>query len=352
MGLPHYKIFEVDSRLRYFKPNSTRVAMTFAEEVSDSLGRQRGSRFISPKFFYDDAGSDLFEQICTVPEYYLTRTEIDLLHEAGGELEDVLAKALRCAGVADHHGKSVRLVELGSGSSLKTRIILDALVRMQDGTEYIPIDISDILAQSSEQLLSDYSSLRITGIIDTYEGGLEFLREYDDNAGRSLIIFLGSSYGNLSPADGMTFLRNVRSAMRPGDCFLIGLDMVKDAAILESAYDDSEGITSKFNLNVLLRINSDLGADFDTDNFAHRAHYNSKMHRVEMYLESLRDQTVSIPASDIKIELGRGELIHTENSHKYTPGQIDMMLAESGFVRVKSWSDHSDYFTLILATAA
>ena len=223
-------MFEIDSRLRYFKPHASKVERTFAEEISGSLGRGSGSKFIDPKFFYDEVGSALFEEICSVPEYYLTRTEIALLERIADEIGALVATdtldvhgngAVRdddngaAARAGGKDGGRLRLVELGSGSSVKTRIILDALHRVQSATEYFPIDISDILTQSSEQLLMDYSKLSITGIIDTYEGGLEFLKEY--GGGRSLIMFLGSSYGNLAPGDGAVFLSHVRSAMKPGD---------------------------------------------------------------------------------------------------------------------------------------
>lgn len=371
---PQYKMFEVDSRLRYFKPHASKVERTFAEEISGSLDRGSGSRFIDPKFFYDEVGSALFEEICSVPEYYLTRTEIALLEKIadevgalvaadapgvpgdcavrGGDDGDdgaVAAAAGNAARAGGKDGGRLRLVELGSGSSVKTRIILDALHRVQNATEYFPIDISDILTQSSEQLLTDYPKLSITGIIDTYEGGLEFLKEY--GCGRSLIMFLGSSYGNLAPGDGAVFLERVRSAMKPGDLFLMGVDMAKDRRVLESAYNDSAGVTSRFNLNVLSRINSELDADFDLDNFAHRAHYNSSEHRMEMHLESLCEQTVTVSKPGFELRLGRGELIHTENSYKYEPGQVRSMVDSAGFRTVRQWTDPDGYFMLVLAEA-
>ncbi len=355
-GHPHYKMLEVDSRLRYFKPHATRVERTFAEEISHGLDRGTNSRFVNPKFFYDEVGSELFEAICSTPEYYLTRTEIGILEGMGGELGSLLAGGYRRGGAYNgdlfsgaRSEDGVRLVELGSGSSVKTRIILDVLLDRQGRAEYFPIDISDILTRSSALLLADYPHLAITGIIDTYEGGLEFLRAY--GGGRSLIMFLGSSYGNLPPDDGIRFLRNVRSAMKPGDMFLMGLDMVKDTPTLESAYNDAAGMTSRFNLNVLSRMNAELGADFDLDNFAHRATYNEDERRVEMHLESLRDQTVTIPRSGFVMRLERGELIHTESSYKYEPGQIRGMLNSSGLGHVGSWTDANGYFTLVLAAA-
>ena len=193
-----YKKYVVDSKLQYFKPHATQIEKTFAEEISSSLSRD--TKFISPKFFYDKKGSDLFEKICSTPEYYPTRTEISILEQLQNELPVFL-------------DDDFRLVELGSGSSVKTRLLLDILTS-QNNIEYFPIDISEILAESSEQLLHDYENLMITGIIDTYEGGLEFLRTYDEK--KNLIIFLGSSYGNFSPIDGYKFLEKVYSTMKPG----------------------------------------------------------------------------------------------------------------------------------------
>lgn len=373
---PQYKMFEIDSRLRYFKPHASKVERTFAEEISDSLGRGSGSKFINPKFFYDEVGSALFEEICSVPEYYLTRTEIALLegtadeigaliaagapgvpgdgaiHGNGDDNDDDAAAAAATVNAAQTGGKDdgrLRLVELGSGSSVKTRVILDALHRVQGAAEYFPIDISDILTQSSEHLLTDYPKLSITGIIDTYEGGLEFLKEY--GGGRSLIMFLGSSYGNLAPGDGTAFLGCVRSAMKPGDLFLMGVDMAKDRRVLESAYNDSAGVTSRFNLNVLSRINSELDADFDLGNFAHRARYNPSEQRMEMHLESLCEQTVTVSKPGLELRLERGELIHTENSYKYEPGQVRRMLDSAGLRTVRQWTDPDGYFMLVLAEA-
>ena len=355
---PRYKMFEVDSRLRYFKPHAIRTEKTFAEEISSGLDKKE-SKFISPKFFYDNVGSELFEAICSAPEYYLTRTEISILEGVGDDLGSILAGACSSSSSSSGDAKrsgcndvssDIRLVELGSGSSVKTRIILDILLGLQNRVEYFPIDISDILAQSSERLLADYSRLKITGIIDTYEGGLKFRQAYDK--GRSLIIFLGSSYGNISPADGVEFLRKVRSAMRPGDLFLMGLDMVKDVDTLESAYNDSAGITARFNLNVLSRINSELDANFNLDNFAHRAVYNADKQRIEMHLESLCAQTVTISKLGIELRLENGELVHTEHSYKYEKAQIQDMLDSAGFEQVRMWSDPDEYFVLVLVTAA
>jgi len=328
----NYKKYVVDSKLQYFKPHATQIEKTFAEEISSSLSRD--SKFISPKFFYDKKGSDLFEKICSTPEYYPTRTEISILKQLQNELPSFL-------------DDDFRLVELGSGSSVKTRLLLDILTS-QNNIEYFPIDISEILAESSEQLLSDYENLTITGIIDTYEGGLEFLRTYDEK--KNLIIFLGSSYGNFSPIDGYKFLEKVYSTMKPGDLFLIGLDLVKEKEILESAYNDSQKITAEFNLNVLSRINDELDADFNLKNFLHHAIYNEKDQRIEMYLKSTTDQSVVISKSNLEMKINKEELIHTEYSHKYRLSEIHDLLDDVGFELKHTWLDKKKHFSLSLVS--
>jgi len=328
-----YKKYVLDSNLQYFKPHSTKIEKTFADEVSFSLNRS--SKFINPKYFYDKKGSELFEKICSLPEYYLTRTEIDLLKNLHSNLSEYL-------------DDSFRLVELGSGSSVKTRLILDVLNEIQNKIEYFPIDISEILTESSELLQRDYDGLHITGIIDTYEGGLEFIEKYDDK--KNLIIFLGSSYGNFTTDEGKIFLQKINSIMKKEDLFLIGLDLVKDKEILENAYDDSQGITAKFNLNVLSRINDELDADFILNNFKHVAKYNEKDQRIEMYLQSLVNQSVIISKANLSLKLKQGELIHTEHSHKYTIPQIQELMKITGFEIKQTWLDVNKHYSLTLAS--
>ena len=240
---------------------------------------------------------------------------------------------------------SFRLVELGSGTSTKTRLILNIFKKFQK-IEYFPIDISEILAESSEVLQSEYDNLHITGIIDTYEGGLEFLKNYDTK--KNLIIFLGSSYGNFAPDDGVQFLKKINSTMKSGDLFLIGLDLVKDSSILESAYNDSEGVTAAFNLNVLSRINAELDADFDLDTFTHHSVYNEKSQRIEMYLKSLVNQSIVISKSGVTIPLRKDELIHTEYSHKFKLSQLDTLFEDTGFMVNHTWCDEKKHFSLTL----
>ena len=328
-----YKQYVVDSKLRYFKPHATKIEKSFAEEISFSLSQN--SKFINPKFFYDSKGSSLFESICLLPEYYPTRTELDILKNLESDLLPFL-------------DEQTKLVELGSGASVKTRVLIDIFTKLQTKTEYFPIDISEILTESSEQLLKDYDTLHITGIIDTYEGGLEFLKNYDEK--KNLIIFLGSSFGNFTPTDGKVFLKNIFSTMKSGDLFLIGLDLVKDKNILESAYNDSADITAQFNLNVLSRINDELDADFDLNTFSHYSIYNESDQRIEMNLKSLVSQSVIISKSNLLLNLEKNELIHTEYSHKYQVNQIKKILSDAGFEIKKMWLDDKKYFSLTLVS--
>jgi len=326
----NYKKYTLDDKLQYFKPHATKIENSFADEIKSSLSRDE--KFISPKFFYDIKGSELFEKICLLPEYYPTRTEISILKQLQSDLSNYI-------------DDSFRLVELGSGTSTKTRLILDVFKKFQK-IEYFPIDISEILAESSEVLQSEYENLHITGIIDTYEGGLEFLKNYDTK--KNLIIFLGSSYGNFAPDDGVQFLKKINSTMKPGDLFLIGLDLVKDSSILESAYNDSAGVTATFNLNVLSRINDELDADFDLDTFTHYSVYNEKSQRIEMYLKSLVNQSIVISKSGTTISLRKDELIHTEYSHKFKLSQINSLFEDAGFVVNHTWCDEKKHFSLTL----
>jgi len=330
LGYGHY---EINSRLSYFKSESAKSEKTFAEEISRSLNQKEKS--INPKFFYDRKGSELFDEICNQPEYYLTRTETNLLKTIASDLEKFVIH-------------DMRLVELGSGSAVKTRLLLDVLTNLQNKIEYFPIDISDILQESSQKLLEDYENLSITGVIDTYEGGLEFVEKYDNKP--NLIAILGSSFGNFTPEFGFAFLQKISSIMKNNDLFFIGLDLVKDKEVLENAYDDSKGITSNFNLNILSRINDELNANFVLSQFAHHSLYNEKEQRIEMYLRSLTDQKVEIKKADMQLDIAKNELIHTEHSHKYSISQIENIMHKAGFKIEKIWQDTNKPYALFLAS--
>ena len=326
-----YTKFVADERLCYYEPSKNKLEKTFVEELSSSLNQKQKS--IHPKFFYDKKGSDLFEEICKLPEYYLTRTEISILTQ----LRDKLPAFM---------DGEFRLVELGSGSSRKTRILLSILEKLQKQIEYFPIDISKILKESTTTLLSDYENLHMTGIIDNYESGLDFLKNYDNR--KNLIAFLGSSFGNFDYQPGLRFLYKINSSMKDDDLFLVGLDLVKDRNVLEHAYNDSHGITAQFNLNVLSRINLELNSNFNIDKFAHHAVYSEAENRVEIYLRSLENQTVNITKAGIALKIKQNELIHTENSHKYTIPKIKDIFSSTGFRIRDIWFDEKQYFCLIL----
>ena len=328
----NYQRFTIQDNLEYFKSNNIKNQKTFAEEISSSL--KDAPRSISPKYFYDNLGSEIFDKICQLPEYYPYSCESSILKN--------ITKNLSL-----HLTSYIRLVELGSGSSTKTRLLINALFESQSHVEYFPIDISDVLIDSAKKLCNDYENLNVTGIINTYENGLDFIEHYDDKP--NLITFLGSSFGNFNKEDGNNFLKRIHDLMKSSDYFLLGLDLKKDSTILTNAYNDSKGLTAKFNLNILERINRELDADFEVSQFAHMAYYNEPKGRIEMYLRSLSDQTVTISKANISIQLAENELIHTENSHKFTMSQIDSMFGEVGLDIVQTWFDTKKYFGLILA---
>lgn len=326
-----YQKLSVSDNLEFFKPTYTRKQKTFAEEISASLNMK--PKKINPKYLYDDFGSKLFEDICLLSEYYPFESEKSILKNISKKL-------------IPHMDSKIRIVELGSGSSSKTRLLINAL-KSQTQIEYFPIDISEILIDSSKKLYQEYEDLRITGIIDTYESGLNFIKNFDDKP--NLITFLGSSFGNFNEYEGRKFLRNIHDLMKTHDFFLIGLDLSKDHKILHNAYNDSKGITAKFNLNILERINRELHANFDVSKFEHYAFYNEDESRIEMHLRSLSNQTVQIPKANISIKLTKDELIHTENSYKFSVSQIESMLNDSDFDINEIWFDARQYFALVLA---
>ncbi|MGI0102489.1 MAG: L-histidine N(alpha)-methyltransferase [Nitrosotalea sp.] len=330
LEIQDYERIVVTPRFCYFKPK-TFINSTIVKEISYSLSQKK--KFIHHKFFYDATGSNLFEKICRLPEYYLTRTEIEILRSVKSEL-------------SKHLVGNYALIELGSGSSTKTRNLLEVLTTKQNDVEYYPIDISNILKDSSINLHDEYDNLRITGIIDQYETGLEFIRQLDHK--EKLVAFLGSSLGNFDPNHAIEFLKKIRSSVRKGDLFLLGVDLVKDVTILEKAYNDSRHITAKFNLNLLSRINRELGANFDQDKFEHVAIFNKRQKRIEMYLRSRVKHDIFVSVTDLLLKFKKDELIHTEYSYKYTISQIKKMAKKIGFKPVQIWTDEKNYFALVL----
>ncbi len=304
----------------------------FAADVLQGLSLPK--KYLPPKYFYDGRGSKLFEAICLTPEYYVTRTEHNILCR---NADSIVAKL----------PKDASLVEFGSGNSSKTRLLIEALLRRSRSLKYHPIDISSsALASSASELLQHYPSLEVRTIHAEYFDGMESLSTI--TKGPKLILFLGSNIGNFEPAEAVNFLREIRTRMNPEDRLLVGVDMVKDLAVLEAAYNDAEGVTAEFNLNLLRRINCELDGNFDLDAFRHLALFNPAKSRIEMHLESLVDQTVSIKSIDKEFMFARGETIHTENSYKYTEDKLAGLFVDAGLERSEQWSDEHRYFTVNL----
>lgn len=295
-----------------------------------------------PFLLYDRLGSILFDAICEVPEYYLTRAETEILRLHGGEIASCLPAP-------------VRLVELGSGSSNKTKLLLAAMLETQGGLQYLPIDVSgSAVERSSRELLSTFPDLRITGFVGGYFESLERLAAGvapADPGVRTVILFLGSSIGNLDAAGTRALLTSVRGALAPGEALLLGADLKKPEEILLPAYDDGLGVTAAFNQNLLVRINRELGGTFDLNAFSHRVLYNPDKGRVEMHLESLVDQIVRIRDLDLAIPFAAGETIHTESSHKYDHDELAHLSADTGFHLEKSWFDSEKRFSENLLVA-
>jgi L-histidine N-alpha-methyltransferase len=312
------------------EPSETTAS--FAEEVESGL-RARPKR-LPCRFFYDASGSELFEQICALPEYYLTRAETSILEKRGGEL-------------AERIDAPATLIELGSGSATKTRLLIETFLSRQERLTFVPIDISrSMLEESADALLDDYPQLDIRAVAGEYERGLERLGPATEGA--RLILWLGSSVGNLSREDAAAFLDRVRRAMGPADRLLIGIDLRKDAARLERAYDDGRGVTARFNLNLLERINHELGGRFDLRAFRHRAVYRREEGRVEMHLESRVAQRVDIEKLDLAVDFEEGETIHTESSYKYSAEEIEQLASAAGLRILARWLDGQELFSLSL----
>jgi len=306
-----------------------------AEDVRKGLAA-KPKRFL-PKYFYDELGSQLFEAICLLPEYYLTRAENEILERYA----DAIAASV---------SGEITLVEMGSGSASKTRLLIEALLRRQSHLSFMPVDISaSALESSSRILLQSYPRLSIEAYAADYFAGLAELGKKSRK--RTLALFLGSNISNFDHDEALRFLRALRSVLNKSDALLLGADLKKDPAILEAAYNDALGVTSAFNLNVLARINRELGGTFDLRAFKHRAFYNEAFGRIEIYIESLMIQRVRIEKLDLQVDFAAGELIHTENSYKYDLDGIAQIAAETGFERAHTWFDSQERFSSNLLLA-
>jgi dimethylhistidine N-methyltransferase len=324
-----------EERLKILRFSSADGGSTFADDVRRGLTSE--PKFLLPKYFYDALGSHLFEAICHLPEYYPTRAELEILRAENRAVIELTAPQ--------------RLIELGSGSSRKTHLLIEAILSRQSSLHYLPIDISpSALERSAKELLQVFPGLSITGICADYLTALdELARQPSDEP--TLVIFLGSSIGNLDPAESRSLLRHIRGLLRGGDCFLLGADLKKSPEVLIPAYDDPLGVTAAFNLNLLVRINRELGGEFQLDRFRHRTVYDEKEGRIELYIVSREAQAVPIRGLDLIVELGGGELIHTENSYKYDLGQLESLAQATGFELTAGWFDGERRFSVSLLRA-
>ncbi len=327
---PHFDIYDLGTSLA---PGG------FAEDVCRGLNSS--PKELPPRHFYDSLGSILFDAITHVPEYYLTRAESEILATYSRDLVARLPSP-------------VRLIELGSGSSTKTKYLIEALLERQEELHYLPIDVSEsAVERSSRELLTAFPALSITGFVSDYHRALEHLatESRSPEGTHSLILFLGSSIGNLDGPGAHNLLRDVRRALEPGESFLLGADLKKGEKELLAAYEDTMGITRAFNLNLLVRINRELGGEFDLTTFEHEARYNADHGRIESYLESRVAQAVAIRDLSMEVSFHEGETIHTESSHKYDLGELADFAAATGFHLEQSWFDSAGQFSENLLVA-
>ena len=313
----------------------------FANDVARCLSSK--NKYISPKYLYDKVGSQLFEQICLQPEYYLTRTEASLLNKYA----PVISKLV---------GSNIKIIELGSGSSSKTAILLSYLSSQKKRIYYFPIDISSsILIETERKLKSQFPNASIIGIRSDYETGIDRAAAECMAIGNNknipytkLVLFLGSSIGNFELIEAQSLLRSVREKLHTNDFLLIGFDLQKDKSVLNAAYNDKAAMTAKFNLNLLARINRELGGNFELGKFNHCAFYSHERHRIEMHLVSKTDQQLYIGALGKTFAIRKGESIHTENSYKYSLSQIAALAEDCGFTVEKNFTDEKRWFDLAL----
>ncbi|GAC1301515.1 MAG: L-histidine N(alpha)-methyltransferase [Vulcanimicrobiaceae bacterium] len=332
MIIPEAPLVPVSDRFALYRAPERAHAAGFADDVRSGLTAER--KQLPPKYFYDELGSAIFEAICVLPEYYLTRTEADILERYAGEMVAAL-------------GGEIEFVEFGSGSARKTRALIGAALAVQPRVDYHPIDISPAaLIGASATLVAQYDRLHVSAYASDYFDVLESARLRTSK--RVLALFLGSNIGNYDPAAARSLLRAMSAAFKPGDGLLLGTDLKKEAATLERAYNDPTGVTSAFNKNVLARINRELGGRFDLDGFAHVSRYDAGRGSVDSFLVAQRGMRVRIDALDIAIPFAATETIHTESSHKFDARDIARLAADSGFRVGSTWTDDARRFAVSL----
>ncbi|TDD60548.1 L-histidine N(alpha)-methyltransferase [Kribbella antibiotica] len=305
------------------------AARTLREDVRTGLTAD--AKWLPPKWFYDARGSDLFEQITRLPEYYPTRAEREILQARSAEIAKLT--------------KARTLVELGSGSSEKTRLLLDGLRDHGSLSTFVPLDVSEsALRDASDAINADYPTIGVHGVVGDFTAHLDKL----PGDSPRLVAFLGGTIGNLLPEERAGFYRSIRDVLEPGEWLLLGTDLVKDPATLVAAYDDAQGVTAEFNRNVLRVINRQLGADFDVDAFEHVALWDAEEERIEMRLRATSPQRVLIPEVHLEVDFAEGEELHTEISTKFRPEGVAAELAAGGFAQAAWWTDSEARFALSL----
>ena len=319
-----------DIRCKTIPP--TRTLPSMMDDIRQSLLDK--PRSLSPKYFYDARGSDLFSQICKTPEYYPTRTEDALLKQ--------YSKAII------EQARPEILIELGSGNSIKTRHLFNACEHANHICEYWPLDVCrEIMIESSDMLSKEFDWLQVSPMLCDFHAGLGNLPKTD---GRCLYVFLGGSIGNFNPEQTREFMAEIYRNSKDGDFFLLGADRIKSHSVLNAAYNDAKGITAEFNLNVLHVLNRELDADFNVNDFEHQADFNEKLNRIEMHLVSSRDQKVDLESLNESIEFVQGEKILTEISCKYSYEMLETLLTNAGFQIQNHFEPNNQYFSLVLAT--
>jgi L-histidine N-alpha-methyltransferase len=309
---------------------------TFADDVRAGLAADK--KTLSSKYFYDGLGSALFDAITRLPEYYLTASETEILRTWGWEIVRML-------------GGTIEFLELGSGSALKTTLLIEEALRVQPGLRYSPIEISlEALRASSSALVERYGALSIRAYAGDYFTVLGSKSLQFDH--RVLAMLMGSNLGNYEPAAARDLVALVGRALRPGDGLLLGLDRKKDAETLERAYDDPAGVTAAFDKNILGRINRELNGNFDLRRFEHVAVYDEQRGCVESFLQSKNAQRIRIGALDLDVAFDAGERIHTESSYKFDDAAVDALASATGFTRAKCWSDRGERFSVYLLVRA
>jgi L-histidine Nalpha-methyltransferase len=325
---PLAEAIQIDSHLDGTQERS------LADDVLDGLTRP--FKELPPKHFYDARGADLFDQICELPEYYPTRTERAILEEQAQELAALTG--------------AVELVELGSGTAAKTRVLLDALSEAGTLERYIPVDVTESMVRDcAEALTSEYPGLRVHGVIGDFERHLEHVPAA---IGPRIVAFLGGTIGNFPPGSRRRVLRKISGLLGPQDYLLMGTDLVKDPRVLEAAYDDSQGVTAEFNRNVLLVLNRELRADFDPEDFDHVALFDEQNEWIEMRLRARREHTTLVRDLDLPVHFDEGEELRTEISAKFTPERLQGDLAAAGLELVRWLTDPEERFALSLSRIA